>query len=53
MMANKIGEEKLLLIRELLSQDDNSDNLISWADAFLCSLSYKKVKEIYDREMED
>ena len=39
------------MIFELLNQDDNGENLLSWADCFLSSLSAKKVNEIYNREV--
>lgn len=39
------------MIFELLSQDDNSDNLVSWAGDYLGTLSRKSVEGIYKREI--
>lgn len=50
-MKRNIQKEKMNLIFQLLNQDDNSENLLNWASCFLGSLSYKDVKNIYDREI--
>ena len=48
---NYTQSKKMALILEILKQDDNEENLLNWASAFLGSLSYKSIVEIYNREV--
>jgi broad specificity phosphatase PhoE len=52
MSVTQRQQERMRMIQELLSEDNNEDNLISWAGTFLGGLSFKDLKEIYERNKE-